>query len=396
MIKVCMITPNLLPVPAVKGGAIENLVTNIIKEQEQQKKLDLTIVSIYDEKASTESKKYKNTKFIYIKRDINYIFIAMLFNLLNKILKTNFNTYNHVVLNKIKKNKYDFVIAEGGHYESFNEFLKYFKKDQMILHLHHQGTSNNIINNTFSKLIAVSDFVNNDFKKTAKNINGKTLLNGVDTKNFEQSVSDQEISNLRKQYKLEPEDFVILFCGRLIEVKGVLELVQAVKKIDNPKIKLLILGSSSFDGGEKNNYIKCLEKETNEKKDRFIFTGYVNNWEIYKYYALADIMCMPSLWEEAAGLTAIESMLLGKVVLATDSGGVKEYLDLDNCIVVDKKNIVENLRQQILMLYKNKNQLKNSSKMLRLHANKFNTKNFYINFIKILEDFKEDDLNEKK
>ena len=73
MRKVCFITSNLLPVPNVKGGAIETIMTNIITEQEKQEKLDITIVSIYDKNAEIESKKYKKTKFIYIKKNISYI-----------------------------------------------------------------------------------------------------------------------------------------------------------------------------------------------------------------------------------------------------------------------------------------------------------------------------------
>ena len=46
--KICLITPNLLPVPNVLGGAIETLVTNILKEQTIENKIDITIVSIYN------------------------------------------------------------------------------------------------------------------------------------------------------------------------------------------------------------------------------------------------------------------------------------------------------------------------------------------------------------
>ena len=71
--KICLITPNLLPVPNVLGGAIETLVTNILKEQTVENEIDITIVSIYNKLAYQESRKYKNTKVIYIKKDFKYI-----------------------------------------------------------------------------------------------------------------------------------------------------------------------------------------------------------------------------------------------------------------------------------------------------------------------------------
>ena len=73
MKKICLVTTNLNPVPDTKGGAIEAIVTNIIKQQELNEKIDLSVVSIYDSKAYIESKKYKKTKFIYIKKNLKYI-----------------------------------------------------------------------------------------------------------------------------------------------------------------------------------------------------------------------------------------------------------------------------------------------------------------------------------
>ena len=59
MLRVCLILPKGLPVPNTKGGAIESLVTDLINQNEIEKKLDITVYSIYDEKAYIESKKYK-------------------------------------------------------------------------------------------------------------------------------------------------------------------------------------------------------------------------------------------------------------------------------------------------------------------------------------------------
>ena len=117
MLKVCFITPNLFPVPNVKGGAIEALVTNMVRCQEKYKKIDMTVVSIYDKDAISESKKFLNTNFIYVKRNLRYYMTGIFYNIINKVFKKKLNTYNHIVLSKIKKMDFDYVIAEGGHYE---------------------------------------------------------------------------------------------------------------------------------------------------------------------------------------------------------------------------------------------------------------------------------------
>ena len=71
MKKIVMIVPNCLPIPAVKGGAVETLVTHIINENEKEKKVVLEIFSIADELTDKDKNKYKYTNIHYIKVPIN-------------------------------------------------------------------------------------------------------------------------------------------------------------------------------------------------------------------------------------------------------------------------------------------------------------------------------------
>ena len=64
---IAIITSGYLPLPPVKGGAVENLVQLLADENEQKNKLDLTIFSIYDKNAKDESVNYKNTHYVFIK-----------------------------------------------------------------------------------------------------------------------------------------------------------------------------------------------------------------------------------------------------------------------------------------------------------------------------------------
>jgi len=97
MLKICMVIPKGLPVPNVKGGAIETLVTEIVKHNEKEKKLDLTVFSMYDEIAQHESEKYKYTKFCYIKNNLYYKIFAVITRI-RKIFKKDLNTYNEIIL----------------------------------------------------------------------------------------------------------------------------------------------------------------------------------------------------------------------------------------------------------------------------------------------------------
>ena len=61
--KIAVITSGFLPVPPSKGGAVENLLYNLIKENEVNEKFEFEIFSIYNEEASKIAKEYKKTKF---------------------------------------------------------------------------------------------------------------------------------------------------------------------------------------------------------------------------------------------------------------------------------------------------------------------------------------------
>lgn len=391
MKKVCLITPNLLPVPNVKGGAIETLVTNIVKLQEEKGLIDLTIVSIYDEEALLKSKDYSKTSFIYIKKNFIYMITSMLYKVINKLFRKNLNTYNHFVLNKIKNIHFDYVIAEGGHYDSFINFLKYFDRDKMVLHLHHQGTTTCNVEKTFSKVIGVSQYVIDDFKENSNIERFYLLKNSIDISLFDKKVPSEEINALRTKFDFKKDDFIIIFCGRLIKEKGVLELIQAVNNIDNQKIKLLIVGSINFANGGESEYTKLLSSEAN-KKNKVAFTGYVKNTQLYKYYNMANIMVIPSQWNEAAGLVCIEGMICKKPIITTDAGGIHEYVNKDAKIVKRGKNFVIDLEKAILEFYNNKELLKIGDSSYK-DALKYSSDNYYKKFVRMLED---DFKNEKE
>ena len=62
--KICIITSGALPVPDVKGGAIERLMTMLAEENEKYGLLDITIIGVYDKQAITVQQKFSKTKFV--------------------------------------------------------------------------------------------------------------------------------------------------------------------------------------------------------------------------------------------------------------------------------------------------------------------------------------------
>lgn len=380
--KVCIILPKGFPVPATKGGAIETLMHDIALCNEKYNKLDITIVSTYEAKALEESKKFKNTKFIYINTSKLSFKIKALKVRIANLFGKHLNTYNECVLDEIKKDKYDYVLVEDGAYHSFVSYLKYFKKDQMILHFHHNGMSDEYADATFGRFIGVSKFVTNTFKNSSSIKKCEVLKNGINIDKFKKNVTAKEKEEIKSELGFSKDDFIVMYCGRLAPEKGVLELVRAINMIDDDKVKLMLVGSINFGMQAKSEYFDMLTEEIN-KTDRIKATGFIPNNEIYKYYKTADIDVIPSICEDAAPLVTVEVMASGTPLIITKSGGAPEYASKDTIIVPKDDMISSHLKDAILKLYKDSKLRDKMSKSGLEKAKEFTTENFYFDFVKL-------------
>lgn len=74
-----IINSGLYPVPAIRGGAVSELVQLLLDENEKNPHYYFHVFSIYDEIAQKRSKKYNYSHFIYIKKNSFSIFQDTLF-----------------------------------------------------------------------------------------------------------------------------------------------------------------------------------------------------------------------------------------------------------------------------------------------------------------------------
>ena len=66
MKKIALVLPEVYPIPAVKGGAIEELVTILIEQNEIEKKAKFIVFSMENEEARKIAKTYSETEVVYI------------------------------------------------------------------------------------------------------------------------------------------------------------------------------------------------------------------------------------------------------------------------------------------------------------------------------------------
>lgn len=401
---IAVITSGFLPVPPTKGGAVENLLYNLIEYNEKEMKVDFNIFSIYDKKAEEEAKELKHTKIKFFK--INHFIKCldkMIFIFAKYILKKkNSQSYRFILqrlsfLNKIskdlKKNNYDKVLLENHPTQYLalkwrKNYIKY--KDRYYYHCHNEFPSeygcDKIIKNT-KKIICVSKYIQSTLEKYDIAENKFVVLrNGVDENKFNSEISENKRLEIRKKYNIKKDDIVLIYTGRIVPEKGVLELIKAFNQINEKNLKLLIVGSALNAIKNKTLYEEKVEKEIS-KNSNIIFTGFIDYNNISNIYKMSDIAVLPSICNDSAPLTVIESMRCGLAIITTKSGGIPEYATDECAIFIDRdENIVENLKNSIEYLIKNKEKIvKMSNESIKTSESLTNVK-FYENFCDIMGD----------
>ena len=182
---------------------------------------------------------------------------------------------------------------------------------------------------------------------------------------------------------------MVLYVGRILEIKGVLELMQAVTGLEDKHIKLLIMGSANSGKWAYSSYERRVKKLSEQNKDRIIFTGYVDNSEVYQYASVADVQCVPTLVEEAAGLVLLEAMAEGIPLIVAKSGGVIEYVDDSTALMIEQENIVDNLKNAICYMKEHLEVRKQMSKNANIQSDKFNESIYYEEFCNLVVDIME-------
>ncbi|MBC5617569.1 TIGR04157 family glycosyltransferase [Alistipes hominis] len=150
-------------------------------------------------------------------------------------------------------------------------------------------------------------------------------------------LSAQQRSALRARYGLSPDENVIVFAGRLDEVKGIAILIRAFRLLLGryPNSRLVVAGEGDF---------KELLAYAFGDWGKVMFTGYVNQRTLSDLYSVADIGVVPSLHEEF-GYVAIEMMMHRLPVIVNATTGLAEIVDHEtNGLHVFLKRGKHNLR----------------------------------------------------
>lgn len=178
------------------------------------------------------------------------------------------------------------------------------------------------------------------------------LRMGLDIQDFMNAEKNDKTS-LKQELSINEKMVNVVIVGRLCAIKGVHYLLEALGMIitRHPNVMLYIVGDHVIDEHRsyKDELLRIIKENNLEPHVRF--TGWRN--DALEIISLMDILVMPSS-SEGFGRSVLEAMALGKPVVASRLGGLRELIkDGENGFLVEPGD-VRSLAEKISLLIKNK------------------------------------------
>ncbi len=153
----------------------------------------------------------------------------------------------------------------------------------------------------------------------------KIIPNGIELKAFsagQENSSPKALQAFREAYRINPEEELVVFVGRLAIEKNIVTLLNNFKKMHDvmPKLKLLIAGDGP-DRRDLLSYTKSLGLE-----NAVLYLGYLN-WpdEISTCYAVSKLF-MSASHSEVHPITFIEAMAAGLPVVCAQDISIQDMV----------------------------------------------------------------------
>ena len=380
--KIAILTSGILPVPAVQGGAVENLIDFYLEYNNQHRLHDITIYSVWHPdvkkhpalKSNVNHYKYikmegwwsKFKKRLYLKKHgKEYYHYTIEF-------------YLHEAIKDIRHKQYDIILIENR--PGYAIKLINNTKAKLVYHLHNEKLDKQVANSqeiyeAATLILTVSDYI----KKCVQTINKydcktMTIYNGINLSAFSNNAKRD-----RSALGFHNDDFILVFSGRVNRDKGIMELVEAMQLLkEYQHIKLMIIGSAFYANTTiDNTFVTKLKIKAESLRNRIVFTGFIPYSKMPSYLRMADIAVVPSIWDDPFPTTVLEAQAMGLPIITTRRGGIPEEVSEENAILLNTDNhLVDNLAAAILDLYQNSEKRQQMS-IISSERSKLFDKNIY-------------------
>lgn len=185
---------------------------------------------------------------------------------------------------------------------------------------------------TVDKIITISDFIGQGVERLYPSARGgwQTVYSGVDLDRFAPvwTAEARRIgSRLRAEHQLGNGP-VILFVGRLSPKKGADILVRVMGEVArrHPNATLVLVGSKWYGEDQISDFVAYVRALAARAPLKVHTTGYVPENEVHNWFCAGDIFVCASQWEEPLARVHYEAMAAGLPIITTARGGNPEVV----------------------------------------------------------------------
>ena len=203
-------------------------------------------------------------------------------------------------------------------------------------------------------------FVNDDFSNKKMSVfknKIEKITRGIDKKIFfKKEINKNSFFN---KYKINPNNKLIFFCGRIHKLKGAI-LLSKINKI------LLEEGFNvtTVMAGENIHGEDCL----NVCHKNLLILDYINSTEISELYNICDLFVFPSIYETGPQVI-LEARACGAVCIVSKDGGGKRIKKNGEDGIILNNQSPENWSKEIIKLLRNKKKIKLMKEKVQLSNN---------------------------
>lgn len=328
---IAVVVPELLPVPAVKGGAIEHWVQEVCEHLSHPEQ-KVVVISRPANVAGNPEITYLGVPWTPVENWFHALKEKVTWRNPLRYLAKIQNVYSYAT--RVAK-----LVAGSDVIYLHNEpnillFLKPVEGQKIVLHMHNDHLSARLFRPFYrmalrkaDRVICVSDYIRQCAVAAFPEFKDKfsVIVNSTNPEVFK-PYGAQAVQELKGSVELDPTLQYVLYVGRLSELKGVHVLIEAFQSIlaRMPDARLIITGSSFFGGAAKTAYEQTLVDLAAPVASSIVFTGFLPHEKLKYLYSAVDVVCVPSVWQDPCPLVVLEAMGSGTCLVASRVGGVPE------------------------------------------------------------------------
>lgn len=218
---------------------------------------------------------------------------------------------------------------------------------------------NKVIEQT-ERIITISQYIGeaicNYYPLAASKI--KPIYSGVDLNRFAPWLESEQARNARESLRAEHNlsgKKVILFVGRLTRNKGPHVLVRAMSEINHSDAVLVVVGGTWFSDNSVSDYVAYVRALAVRSPLPVITTGYVPAQDVHRWFCAGDVFVCTSIWQEPLARVHYEAMAAGLPFLTTARGGNPEIVKNNNGILINNPEDPKEYAQKLNSLLSDMN-----------------------------------------